>query len=113
MQPVIIYRPPPLKKKKYSYADFRVEFTGFIGHYALMTIRFAIFGDFNIHWDVPSHSNVKHFANLLESLNIAQHVHAPTHIDSHTTDLIHPQITALLRQKQRCCSPTTCGWHML
>ncbi|KAK2176720.1 hypothetical protein NP493_644g04011 [Ridgeia piscesae] len=53
-----------------------------------MTTRFAIVGDFNIHWDVPSDTNVKRFADLLESLNIIQHVHAPTHIDGHTIDLI-------------------------
>ena len=88
MKLVIIYRPPPSKKNKHSYADFLVEFTGFIEHYALMTTRFAIVGDFNIHWDVPSDTNVKRFADLLESLNIIQHVHAPTHIDGHTIDLI-------------------------
>ncbi|KAK2171379.1 hypothetical protein NP493_1075g00012 [Ridgeia piscesae] len=76
---VIIYRPPTSKKNKHSYDDFLVEFTGFIEHYVLMTTRFAIVGDFNIHWDVPSDNNVKRFADLLESLNIIQHVHAPTH----------------------------------
>ena len=88
MKLVITYRPPPSKKNEHSYADFLVEFTGFIEHYALMTTRFAIVGDFNIHWDVPSDNNVKRFADLLESLNIIQHVHAPTHIDGHTIDLI-------------------------
>ena len=34
MKLVIIYRPPPSKKNKHSYADFLVEFTGFIEHYA-------------------------------------------------------------------------------
>ena len=53
-----------------------------------MTTRFAIVSDFNIHWDVPSDNNVKRFADLLESLNIIQHVHAPTQIDGHTIDLI-------------------------
>ena len=88
MKLVIIYRPPPSKKNKHSYADFLVEFTGFIEHYALMTTRFAIVGDFNIHWDAPSNNNVKGYGDLLESLNIIQHVHAPTHIDGHTIDLI-------------------------
>ena len=53
-----------------------------------MTTRFAIVGDFNIHWGVPSDNNVKGFADLLESLSIIQHVHAPTYIDGHTIDLI-------------------------
>ena len=37
---------------------------------------------------MPSDNNVKRFADLLELLNIIQHVHAPTHIDGHTIDLI-------------------------
>ena len=82
MMLVIIYRPYPSKKNKHSYADVIVEY------YAMMTTRFAIVGDFNIHWDVPSDNNVKRFADLLESLNIIQHVHAATHVDDHTIDLI-------------------------
>lgn len=53
-----------------------------------MTYRFAIVGDFNIHWDKPSDNSVKRFADLLESLNIIQHVQVSTHIDGHTIDLI-------------------------
>ena len=78
MKLVIIYRPPPSKKNKHSYADFLVEFTGFIDHYALMTTLFAIVGDFNIHWDVPSDNNVKRFADLLESLNMSTLQHTLT-----------------------------------
>ena len=84
MKLVVTYRLPPSKKNKHLYADFLVEFTGFIEHYSLMTTRFAIVGDFIIHWDVPSDNNVKRFDDLLESLNIIQHVHAPTHVDGHT-----------------------------
>ena len=67
---IIIIPSTSIKKNKHSYADFLVEFTGFIEHHALTTTRFAIVGDFNIHWDVPSDNNVKRFADLLESLNI-------------------------------------------
>ena len=85
---IIIYHPPPSKKNKQSYADFLAEFAGFVEHYALMTCRFAIVGDFNIHWDVQSDNSVKRFADLLESFNIIQHVQIPTHINGHTIDLI-------------------------
>ena len=87
-KPAIIYRPPPSKKNKRSYADCLVEFIGFIEHYAIMTTCFASVVDFNIHWDTPSNNNVKRFTDLLEALNIIQHVHAPTHVDGHTIDLI-------------------------
>ena len=53
-----------------------------------MISRFAIVGDFNIHWDVQSDNSVTRFADLLESVNIIQHVQVPTHIDGHTIDLI-------------------------
>ncbi|KAI0224731.1 hypothetical protein LSAT2_024268 [Lamellibrachia satsuma] len=41
-----------------------------------------------IHWDVQSDNSVKRFADLLEPVNIIQHVQIPTHIDGHTIDLI-------------------------
>ena len=50
--------------------------------------RFAILGDFNIHWDKPSDSHVKRFMELIDSLNMIQHVQDPTHIDGHIIDLI-------------------------
>ena len=74
--------------QKRTNANFLVEYTAFIEHYALMTTRFAIVGDFNIHWDVPSDKNVTRFAYLLQSLGIIQYVHTATHIDGHTIDLI-------------------------
>ena len=58
------HHPPPLKKNKQSYADFLAEFAGFVDDL------------------------LKCFANLLESVNIIQHVQVPTHIDGHTIDLI-------------------------
>ena len=88
MKLIIIYRHIPSKKNTHSYADFPVDFIGFIEHITLITSRFAIVSDFNIHWDVPSDNNVKRSADLFKSLNIIQHVHVPTHIDGHIIDLI-------------------------
>ena len=50
--------------------------------------RFAILGDFNVHWDKPSDSHVNRFMELIDSVNIIQHVQEPTHIDGHIIDLI-------------------------
>ena len=91
MKLVMTYRPPPSKKNKHSYADLLVEFTGFIEHYALVASRFANVGDFNVHWDVPSDNKVKRFAELLESLNIIQHVHLQIHLKNLT---IYPIFTS-------------------
>ena len=85
---VIVYRPPPSNKNKLTFADVIREFTPFIEHYAMSSSRFAILGDFNIHWDKPSDSHVKRFMELIDSLNIIQHVQEPTHIDGHIIDLI-------------------------
>ena len=85
---VIVYRPPPSSKKKLTFADFLREFTPFIEHYAMSSSRVAILGDFNIHWVKPSDSHVKRFMELIDSLNMIQHVQEPTHIDGHIIDLI-------------------------
>ena len=50
--------------------------------------RLAILGDFNVHWDKPSDNHVKRFMELIDSVNIIQHVQEPTHIDGHIIDLI-------------------------
>ena len=61
-----------------TFADFLREFTPFIEHYAMSSSRFAILGDFNIHWDKPSDSHVKRLMELIYSLNMIQHVEEPT-----------------------------------
>ena len=84
MKIVTIYRPTPSKRDKHSYAEILVEFTYYIEYYALVASRFAIVGDFNVHWDVPSDNNVKRFADLLQSLNIIRHDHLQIYTDDHT-----------------------------
>ena len=49
--------------------------------------NFLICGDFNIHVDTTSKES-ENFLNCLESCNINQHVHKPTHLHGHTPDLI-------------------------
>ena len=45
-------------------------------------------GDFNLHVDVPTKSDVATFMSILSSLNMSQHVVDPTHKRGHTLDLI-------------------------
>ena len=110
-----IYRPPPSKKNRRSYAEFLFEFAGFVEHYALMTCHFAIVGDFNIHWDVQSDNSVKRFTDLLESVNIIQHVQVPKHIDGHTIDLILTlsENHGITSTKTSLLLSDTCGWNVL
>ena len=61
---VIIYRPPWSNKDKLFHAGILAEFAALIEGYAMMSCRFAMIGDFNIHWDKSSDCNVKRFADL-------------------------------------------------
>ena len=45
-------------------------------------------GDFNIHVDKPSLSNVQKFMDMLQVAGFHQYVHEATHIKGHTLDLI-------------------------
>ena len=50
--------------------------------------KLPITGGFNFHIDVPTDPNNKHFRDLLDAMGLVQHVKQPTHILSHTLDLI-------------------------
>ena len=52
-----------------------------------MICHFAVIGDFNVHCDMLSDS-VKGFLDLIESVDIVQHVDTATHTDGHTIDLV-------------------------
>ena len=48
----------------------------------------VIAGDFNFHFDDLNHRDGPKFTDLLESVNLIQHVKSPTHRHGHTLDLI-------------------------
>ena len=77
-----VYRPPS------SCSDaFCAEFFSIFECLSSVSQNFLICGDFNIHVDITSKDSEK-FLNCLESCNINQHVHKPTHLHGHTLDLI-------------------------
>ena len=86
---VIIYRPPPSRKNKLTVSMFFEEFSQLIEHpmedyiYPLI-----IAGDFNFHVNDLNHRDALKFTDLLESVNLIQHVKSPTHRHGHTFDLI-------------------------
>ena len=53
--------------------------------------KHLIVGDFNLHMDIPSKSDVAQFATLLAEFNLQQHVDGPTHKDGHCLDLVITQ----------------------
>ncbi|CAJ1069708.1 LOW QUALITY PROTEIN: uncharacterized protein LOC115374818 [Xyrichtys novacula] len=47
-----------------------------------------LLGDFNFHIDNPTCKQASDFLDLLDTLNLTQHVHSPTHSHGHTLDLV-------------------------
>jgi exonuclease III len=84
---IIIYRPPPSEKNKFTYQMFHNEFSEFLDAQVLSRGRLLLIGDFNIHVDNPTGENVSNFLNLIHSTGLEQHVTKPTHKDGHTLDL--------------------------
>ncbi len=79
---IIIYRPP-----KYSPA-FVEEFTELLSMISSEFDCFAIAGDFNIHIDNAEIKTTKEMITVLNTFDLIQHVHGPTHNRGHTLDLL-------------------------
>ena len=54
----------------------------------LLPGHLIIAGDFNYHMDEPRSSHARQLADILESMNLVQHVTVPTHKRGHPLDLI-------------------------
>ncbi|XP_022778991.1 uncharacterized protein LOC111320602 [Stylophora pistillata] len=86
---VLIYRPPPSKKNKLTTLIFFEEFSQLVEILTEdCTHPLAIVGDFNFHVDTPNNQDALKFNDLLDSMNLVQHVEGSTHRGNHTLDLI-------------------------
>ena len=79
---IVIYRPP-----KYSPA-FVEDFTELLSAISSEFDCFAITGDFNIHIENAESNMAKEIITVLNTFDLTQHVHGPTHNRGHTLDLI-------------------------
>ncbi|KAK9973180.1 hypothetical protein ABG768_023923 [Culter alburnus] len=79
---IVIYRPP-----KYSPA-FVEDFTELLSEISSEFDCFAITGDFNIHIENAESNMAKEILTVLNTFDLTQHVHGPTHNRGHTLDLI-------------------------
>ena len=79
---LVIYRPP-----KYSPA-FVEDFTELLSATSSEFDCFAITGDFNIHIENAESKMAKEILTVLNTFDLTQHVHRPTHNRGHTLDLI-------------------------
>ena len=64
------------------------EFFSLFVYLSSVSQNLVICGDFNINVDTIFKDS-ENFLNCLESCNINQHVHKPTHLHGHILDLIH------------------------
>lgn len=79
---LIIYRPPK------QNPAFISEINEFLTSFCTTSANIVILGDFNIHVDTPSCHPAVDFLQLLDNLNLKQHVDVPTHNRGHTLDLV-------------------------
>ncbi|CAJ1050799.1 LOW QUALITY PROTEIN: uncharacterized protein LOC127597372%2C partial [Xyrichtys novacula] len=79
---VTIYRPPK------PHPSFLSDFFEFVTHLNTISSSVLLLGDFNFHIDNPTCKQASDFLDLLDTLNLTQHVHSPTHSHGHTLDLV-------------------------
>ncbi|XP_077862694.1 uncharacterized protein LOC144344701 [Saccoglossus kowalevskii] len=85
---VILYRPPPSVKNKLNVSQFLLEFGAMLEKYGSYNGNLFIVGDFNLHIDDQPNSTTHKFTNIIDSCNLKQWVHDPTHIRRHILDLV-------------------------
>ena len=78
-----MYHPEP------SHSDtFYQEFQELLELLIPLATEFYILGDFNLHLDKKQSPTTTKFCDILESFDLEQHVHFPTHIHGHWLDLL-------------------------
>ena len=87
--------PPLPSPHSQPFSTFLNQFSSFLSSAATTPHDFIIAGDFNIHVDDPLDSQFIQLSDLLDSTNLIQHIHIPTHKQGHTLDLLitHVNIT--------------------
>ena len=84
----VIYRPPYSEQNKVSITDFIAEFSSYLENIITTPHKLVIGGDFNIHVEDAGNSDANKFCDLLESMNLRNHVWSSTHVSGHVLDLI-------------------------
>lgn len=78
----VIYCPPK------TCPSFLSDFTDFITQLSSISPSVLLIGDFNIHIDSPAAKFTSDFLDILNCLNLTQHVTSPTHNHGHILDLV-------------------------
>ena len=84
----IFYRTPYSRSHPVTLATFIAEFFKYLESLMMCTEPLLICGDFNVHLDDPQNYYTTAFTDILDSMNLTQHVHFSTQVHGHTLDLI-------------------------
>ena len=71
-----------------SITDFIAEFSSYLENIITTPHKLVIGGNFNIHVEDAGNSDANKFCDLLESMNLRNHVWSSTHVSGHVLDLI-------------------------
>ena len=82
----VAYHPPSSSKISGTTSNFYAELEQLFIEASVSVIPTVIVGYFNVHFD--DHITSEPIRTLLESFNLTQHVHSPTHQTGHILDLV-------------------------
>ncbi len=88
---VVVYRPPtadPALGYSVPLSVFFDDFNKLVDEHVTSPNELVILGDFNLHVDCDTNVDAKKFIDLLDDLDMHQHINEPTHKDGHILDLL-------------------------
>ena len=94
-----LYHPPYSVRQKISNTMFIDDLTDYLTDWMASFRDILICGDFNIHIDDPSDTEVQILNNMMEALELQQHVSFETHCAGNTLDLLFTEITLQLNTR--------------
>ncbi|CAB4003826.1 Hypothetical predicted protein [Paramuricea clavata] len=85
---ILTYKPPYSSTHPVTSAAFLSEFADYMESFIMCTEPIIITGDFNFHVDNANDPSAAAFMDLLDSMDLVQHVSSSTQVSRHTLDLI-------------------------
>ena len=82
-----VYRSPPSQENLLNTNTYLVEWTEFLSDFTTTTSEVVIIGDLNIYLDNTTHHHTIAVERTVESFDLQQHVHEPTHYCGHPLDV--------------------------
>ena len=95
---VVIYRSESSHNHKYKMTTFFKELRELLSHYNTCKNDLIITGDFNIHVNDLDNPRTSKFMDILDTFNLVQHIHEPTHELGNTLDLIITRKTSRMTE---------------